>query len=216
MGIILPSAYLAPVSYYALLLAHGGELHIEQWEHYVKQTVRNRAVIATEAGRMSLTIPVEHNGGRKTAMRDVRISEHGNWQHLHWQALRAAYEGSPYFEFYCDDLAVFYHDKPSKYLLDFSLKLQQTVCNLISLPWQPQLTDAYQREGDFIDLRNAFNAPAVGGKPYWQVFQTRHGFQPDLSIVDLLFNMGPEALLVLRDYPKDSFLPSPTNKNTQP
>jgi hypothetical protein len=70
--IILPSAYLAPVGYYALLLAHGREVRIEQWEHYVKQTLRNRAVIATEAGRMALTIPVEHNGGKKMAMRDVK------------------------------------------------------------------------------------------------------------------------------------------------
>ena len=105
--IILPSAYLAPVGFYALMLAHGREVRTEQWEHYVKQTVRNRAVIATEAGRMNLTIPVEHNGGKKMAMRDVKISDHGNWRHLHWQALRSAYEHSPFFEFYADEMAVF-------------------------------------------------------------------------------------------------------------
>lgn len=196
--IILPSAYLAPVSYYALMLAHGREVLIEQHEHYVKQTLRNRTVIATEAGRMALTIPVEHSGGKKVAMRDVRISEHGNWKHLHWQALRAAYDKSPFFEFYTDDFALFYDTKPTKFLLDFCLQLQQTVCGLLNMQFEPRLTESYMPEGEFTDLRSAFCKPKVNTTPYYQVFAHRHGFLPDLSIVDLLFNMGPEGLLVLK------------------
>ena len=197
--IILPSAYLAPVGYYALLLAHGREVRIEQWEHYVKQTLRNRAVIATEAGRMPLTIPVEHNGGKKMAMRDVKISDHGNWRHLHWQALRSAYEHSPYFEFYADEIAVFYEGKPSAYLLDFNMKLQQTICSMLNLDFEPRLTERYEGEGSFTDLRGSSFYCPDNELPYYQVFGDRHGFMGGLSIIDLLCNMGPEGLLVLRD-----------------
>ena len=203
--IIVPSAYLAPVSYYALLLAHGREVCIEQWEYYVKQTLRNRAYIATEAGRMALTLPVEHNGGKKQLMRDVRISDHGNWRHLHWQALKAAYDSSPFFEFYADEFAHFYEGKPTVFLQDFCLQLQQLVCELLNLDYEPQLTDTYLPEGDFLDLRSEPDyKPAVSSVPYYQVFASRHGFMADLSIADLLFNMGPEGLLVLRDMTKQA------------
>ena len=192
--VILPSAYLAPVSYYALLQAYGREVQIEQWEHYVKQTLRNRAVIATENGRMNLSVPIEHNGGRKIAMRDVRISDHGNWRHLHWQALKAAYDRSPFFEFYADEFAVFYEGKPTAYLLEFNLLLQELVCRLLNIDWHPRLTENYHSIGQFPVMTDAFVL-----RPDYQVFASRHGFLPDLSIVDLLFNMGPESLLVLRD-----------------
>ena len=198
--IIVPSAYLAPVSYYALIAAHGREIFIEQHERYIKQTLRNRAVIATEAGKMTLSIPVEHSAG-KVLMRDIRISDHGNWRHLHWQALQSAYDRSPFFEYYADDFRPFYEDNAPRFLLDFNLRLQQTVCELLNLEWTPQLTDTYQETEQGKDFRNA----KIGGfieeisQPYYQVFADRHGFLADLSIVDLLFNMGPEALLVLRD-----------------
>ena len=202
--IILPSAYLAPVGFYALMLAHGREVRTEQWEHYVKQTVRNRAVIATEAGRMNLTIPVEHNGGKKMAMRDVKISDHGNWRHLHWQALRSAYEHSPFFEFYADEMAVFYEGRPTAYLLDFNMQLQETVCQMLGMDCPSLLTESYQAEGDFTDLRNGSTDGLTREVAYYQVFSDRHGFMGGLSIADLLFNMGPESLLVLRDMRVDS------------
>lgn len=199
------TAYLAPVSYYARLYA-AKEARIEQWEHYVKQTYRNRCVIASAQGPLPLTIPTESNGGEKCLMRDVRISDHGNWRHLHWNAMEAAYRQSPFYEYYADDFRPFY-EKRYTFLLDFNEQLRQLVCSLIGFNPHVELSTEYLHEvpdGD-TDLRSLIHPkhpctealPAYTPRPYYQVFKERHGFLPDLSIIDLLFNMGPESLLVL-------------------
>jgi hypothetical protein len=200
------TAYLAPVSYYAKLYA-AEEARIEQWEHYVKQTYRNRCVIATAQGPLPLTIPTESNGGEKCLMRDVRISDHGNWRHLHWNAIESAYRQSPFFEYYADDFHPFY-EKKYDFLLDFNEQLRELVCNLIGFTPCTELSTEYLHEvpeGD-TDFRTLIHPkrpctealPGYMPRPYYQVFKERHGFLPDLSIVDLLFNMGPESLLVLK------------------
>lgn len=203
----LSTAYLAPVCYYAQLL-HNDLVLVEQHEHYIKQTYRNRANIATTNGVMPLTIPVEHAKGGKTLMRDLRMSNHGHWRHLHWQALVSAYDRSPFFEYYADDIRPFYEEEKTSYLLEFNLKLQETICSLLNLKTNINLTTEYKAEGDFLDLRNAITPKGQGKnsglivqnpQPYYQVFAQRHGFLANLSIVDLLFNMGPEALVVLHD-----------------
>ena len=181
--VCLSTAYLAPISYYRQMLLYDTVL-IEQHENYVKQTYRNRACIMTASGIMPLTIPVEHHGG--------------------------AYDKSPFFEYYADDFRPFYESKPTVYLLDYNMRLQQLVCDLINLHPAVSLTTTYQKDGDFLDLRNAITPKRgcsldgktnIDGKSsvpeYYQVFAQRHGFTADLSIVDLLFNMGPEALLTL-------------------
>ena len=200
------TAYLAPVSYYAQLYAATEGARIEQWEHYVKQTYRNRCIIATAQGPLPLTIPTESNGGEKCLMRDVRISDHGNWRHLHWNALESAYRQSPFFEYYADDFRPFY-EKKYDFLLDFNEQLRELVCNLIGFSPRVELSTEYQHEvpAGGTDLRTLIHPkrpctealPGYTPRPYYQVFKERHGFLPDLSIVDLLFNMGPESLLVL-------------------
>lgn len=206
----LSTAYLGPVSYYAKLYA-ADEVRMEQWEHYVKQTYRNRCVIATANGRLALTIPTESNGGEKCLMRDVRISDHGNWRHLHWNALEAAYGQTPFFEYYADDFRPFY-EKKYPFLLDFNEQLRALVCSLIGFTPRVELTKEYVHEvpeGAACDFRGRIHPKTdfrqdetFVAKPYYQVFSTRHGFLPELSIADLLFNMGPESLLVLRDSTK--------------
>lgn len=184
------------MSYYVWLWAHGREIRIEQCEYYVKQTLRSRAYIAGAHGRECLTVPIVHKAGGKILMRDVRISDHGNWRHLHWQALRTAYDKSPFFEFYADEFAHFYEGRPTEWLLEFNLMLTETVCGLMGMDFSPMLTEEYCAEGDFVDLRGeAFGSGQE--EPYYQVFAERNGFVGGLSIVDLLFNMGPEALIVL-------------------
>ena len=107
--IYLSSAYLAPVEYYTKLFACE-KAYVEQYDNYVKQTYRNRCVIAAADGPLALTIPTEKSGTPKCLMKDVRISDHGNWRHIHWNALVAAYRNSPFFEYYADDFHVFYSE----------------------------------------------------------------------------------------------------------
>ena len=215
--VCLSSAYLPPVSYFCCMMA-ADRVFVDGHEHYVKQTYRNRANIATASGLMSLTIPVEHGKEGNVPIRDLKISEHGNWRHLHWQALQAAYDKSPFFEYYADDFRPFYEQKEGCSLFDYNRRLQKLVCDLIGLDCRVEQTSHYVAEGEFVDLRNVITPKSRGVNcvakkmydclaerddrrvRYYQVFAERNGFMPDLSIVDLLFNMGPESLVVLNNH----------------
>lgn len=204
---LLSTAYLAPVQYYAKLYTYP-EVMIEQMDHYVKQTYRNRCVIAAPDGPLVLTIPTVKPDTEKCPLRDIRISDHGNWRHLHWNALCSAYNHTPYFEYYRDDFAPFYEQKHYTFLVDYNEALLQLVCSLIDLTPQLSRTITYQAEpptcvADFRELIHpkriaAEVDPMFRPVPYYQVFQERLGFLPNLSIADLLFNMGPESLLILK------------------
>ncbi len=183
----LSTAYLAPVSWYAAA-ARAGRVVVEQHEHYVKQTCRNRCRIAMPDGAVDLVVPVEAASSH-AAIADIRISEHGNWRHHHWSALRTAYGKSPFFEYYADDFEPLYARRQT-FLVDFNEALQQIVCRLMDLDVAFVRSESYAPPVAFEDL------PAMQ-KPYYQVFSPRNGFLPDLSIVDLLFNLGPESLLYL-------------------
>ena len=195
--------YLAPVPLYVQLYA-ADVLLVDDVSPFVKQTYRSRAVIAAESGAQQLTIPVIHDGGR-VAMRDVRISEHGNWRHQHWNSLVSAYRKSPFFEYYADDFAHFYEEKDG-FLLDFNLRLHAVVSELLGLERGVKfLSSAEVDAAAAVDMRCIAEPKSLAsmqcacGQPYYQVFAQRNGFIPSLSIVDLLFNTGPEGLLVLRD-----------------
>lgn len=103
----LSSAYLAPVEYYTKLLAYDKVL-VEQHDHYIKQTYRNRCTIAGPSGELALSIPTVKPDTLKCPMKDIRISDHGNWRHLHWNAIESAYNSTPFFEYYKDDFRPFY------------------------------------------------------------------------------------------------------------
>ena len=195
--------YLAPVPLYVHLYA-ADRFVIDDVSPFVKQTYRSRAAIASESGAQQLTIPVVHDGGR-VAMRDVRISEHGNWRHQHWNAIVSAYRKSPFFEYYADDFAHFYEEKDG-FLMDFNLRLHGMVSELLGLERGVEFLSARDVDAAAVsDLRNIAEPKVlasmrgVGELPYYQVFAQRNGFIPSLSIVDLLFNTGPEGLLLLRD-----------------
>lgn len=205
MQILLSSAYLPPVQYFAHLQS-AEQVWIEQYDHYQKQTYRNRCVIAAPDGPLSLTVPIEKPNTQKAFMSDIRISDHGNWRHLHWNAIESAYNHTPFFEYYKDDFRPFY-EKKFDFLVDYNEQLCQLVCQLIDIDTSFQRTESYIAEpsNTIIDLRDAIHpkkelmddAP-FSAVPYYQVFQERLGFLPNLSIIDLLFNMGPEAILVLQ------------------
>ncbi len=203
---LLSSTFFGPVQWYQKLVQSERVL-IEQHDHFIKQTYRNRCIIATGQGPQALTVPVESPQGLridKTEMKDVRISDHGSWRHLHWQALQSAYGESPFFEFYADDLHPFF-EKHWDFLFDFNLAITQKMCELLDIEPHIELTEEYIQcsNCDVIDYRDAIRPKhplpdtTFAPRPYYQVYQQKFGFLPNLSILDLLFNEGNEAMLYL-------------------
>ena len=297
--ILLSSTYFGPVQWYQKLNRH--RCVIEQHDNFVKQTYRNRCVIASANGPQTLTVPTERYDGLKCPMRDIRISDHGNWRHLHWQALVSAYGETPFFEYYADDLRPYFEERRWTYLLDFNLDIMNTLCSLLDVRPTLSLSDHYittdaptavhaattaahaatttahaaatattggsdsmgeeaelnaernlfeeakgagskaesklfekakgtgsnaesklfeeakgagsmggeagsmggEAGSKFIDLRDAIRPKRplpdneFDPRPYYQVRAARHGFLPNLSVLDLLFNEGPEGIFWL-------------------
>lgn len=201
MPLLLCSAYLPPVSFFMAMKGHGQVL-VEQFDSYHKQTYRNRCVIATSNGPQSLTIPVVHGNTPRQFMRDIRISSHGNWRHLHWNAFSSAYMNSPFFMYYEDDIRPVFEGNHS-FLVDFNAELLDIVLKLVGINAEVTFTDGYVTEGSvphYDDFRHLVDPGVTGDmefKPYYQVFSERTGFIPNLSIADMLFNLGPETPLYL-------------------
>lgn len=209
--LILPSAYMAPVQYYAHLYTAGQAVE-DRGEHFIKQTYRNRCCIATPDGPLPLTVPIVRENATRTPMHQIRLSDHGNWRHMHWNALQSAYDSSPFFMYYADELREVF-EKPFTYLVDFNEALENLFLDFLSLPQGIEVSHDYiaAPPAGSTDLREALSPKAPAGSdplfrpvPYYQVFASRTGFIPNLSIADLLFNMGPESRLVLRDSIKAS------------
>jgi hypothetical protein len=206
--VLLSTTYFGPIQWYQKLY-RADHVLIEQHETFQKQTFRNRCVIASANGPLTLTVPVERSsGGVQTAapssayIRDMRISDHGNWRHLHWHALLSAYGDSPFFEYYQDDLHPFF-ERHWRFLFDFNEAIRQTLCSLLDIHPSVGLTAEYRRGAVTRDFREAIHPKhpypdsSFTPRPYYQVYSSRHGFLPNLSILDLLFNMGPESIFYL-------------------
>ena len=188
---LLPTAYLAPIKYYAILL-QAKNCSIEHHEHFVKQSIRNRCEIYGANGELRLTIPKERKGSSKTIISKIKISYKDDWQKLHWNAIKSAYNSSPFFEYYSNELEVFYQEKESN-LIIFNNKLQEVILDLLQEENNSTPTVEYLHSGNFTDLRN-HDFILENPEKYNQVFMEKHGFIPNLSILDLLFNLGPESL----------------------
>ena len=198
---LLSSTYFGPIQWYQKLFRYQRCI-VEQHDNFIKQTYRNRCVISATQGVQALSIPVEPapqtSVSGKVAMKDVRISDHGNWRHLHWNALTSAYGESPFFEYYEDDIRPFF-EKQYTFLLDFNM--MGAVATFID---PSGIFHSSSANGDVVsDFRDAIRPKRpledleFSPKPYYQVFSQKHGFLPNLSILDLLFNEGNESVLFL-------------------
>ena len=206
---LLQTTYFGPIQWYQKLYRYDQTL-IEQYDSYQKQTYRNRCVIATANGLQALTVPVEHNVQRSTfsvQCKDLRISDHNQWRRVHWNALQSAYSESPFFDYYADDIRPFF-EKKYEFLVDFNEAIRQTVCDLLDIQPKVEYTSTFLSPltshlsplDDFREVINAKHPQADADfqpRRYWQVFEGKHGFQANLSILDLLFNMGNEAVFYL-------------------
>ena len=194
---VLPMFYLPPVEYFAQLNSYNPDFVIEKHEHFPKQTYRNRANIYSPDGMLTLVVPVIKGSKVHTPVKDVKISYDFRWQRLHWMSLQGCYRRSAYFEYYEDDLAPFY-EKKETFLFDYNDQLLQLILKLLKIKATVNYTDTYEPEyPSLADLRHTINSKKESDfqqKPYFQVFEERHGFMKNLSIVDLLFNQGPQSI----------------------
>jgi hypothetical protein len=206
MDIYLTTAYLAPVQYYTKFLT-GDKVFIEQNDNYVKQTYRNRCTIVSANGPISLSIPVVHSSSEKVRTKDIRIADHGNWRHIHWNAIVSAYNSTPFFEFYRDDFYPFFHKK-TDFLFDFNNELQSLIVGLLNIEADIFLSDEYRTalSSSELDMRESIHPkkdwrtdPDFTPARYYQVFEQKFAFIENMSIIDLLFNMGNEGLIVLHN-----------------
>ena len=224
MKALLSSTYFGPIQWYQKLNRYD-ECLIERHESFIKQTYRNRMIIPTTNGPLSLTIPTNHD--ISLSMKDIRISDHANWRHVHWNALLSAYGESPFFEYYQDDIRPFY-EKKYEFLFDFNMETTAKMIELLDIRPKISVTDEYVLSEErrvkseefnglanhkvqssnlkvqsIVDFRDAIRPkkplpdPEFESKRYYQVYGQKYGFQPNMSILDLLFNEGNEAIFFL-------------------
>lgn len=217
MKALLSSTYFGPIQWYQKLNRYD-ECLIERHESFIKQTYRNRMLIPTTNGPLALTIPTNHN--TSLAMKDIRISDHANWRHVHWNALLSAYGESPFFEYYQDDIRPFY-EKKYEFLFDFNMEITEKMIELLDIRPKISITNEYflseerkvmseefnsftkHKVESFKDFREAIRPKKplpdaeFESKRYYQVYEQKFGFQPNMSILDLLFNEGNEAIFYL-------------------
>lgn len=202
---IFSSALFGPVQYFTHL-ASVDEAIIETDCNYSRQTYRNRFVILGANGVIPLTVPVEKVHNKKTVTRDVKIAYETPWQDLQWKSIVSAYNSSPYFLYYRDEFEPIFQKK-WKYLLDLNMASTELAKECIDIDTKLVTTkDYYSPSTTDIDLRDLIHPKrksetdlSFQPSPYRQVFNLGGEFIPNLSIIDLIFNKGPEALLILRD-----------------
>ncbi len=204
-NILLSTSYFAPVHYYARFIAHS-KVYIEQFEHFNKQTYRNRAVILGGNGPITLIVPVIKGRRPKIHVKDIKISYEMNWQRNQWQTIVSAYNSSPYFEYYFDEIKPFF-EKKTTYLFDLNQEINETICELLDIENTSILTKNFEQVPKItLNFRETISpknktAPDSAFQPaeYTQVFSDKFGFTPNLSILDLLFNEGPNSYTILEE-----------------
>ncbi len=199
-NLLLSTAYFPPISYFSKIANYNNVL-IETQDNYIKQTYRNRCNIMSANGKLTLSIPVIKSGNLKTPTKDIIIDYDTNWQKNHFRSIMSAYKSSPFYEFYIDDFLHIFENK-TKYLLDLNNNILSILVDNLEIESNISFTKEYLKDIPLSsDYRNNIipkkETPEFKQKEYWQVFIDKFPFEKDLSIIDLLFNKGPEASLFL-------------------
>lgn len=196
--ILLSTAYFPPIQYFTLFM-EGSDIIIEGHENYTKQTYRNRCKIYSPNGVQVLSVPVERGSFHKVNITDLRIDYSRPWQNNHLRALKTAYSSSAFYEFYIDELAEIISQKYD-YLIDMNMDMLGNLLALLELDNKLDISLSYKDKGTVDnDYRDSFHPKKEDQEfiydipEYFQVFSIEKGFVPNLSILDLIFNMGPEA-----------------------
>ncbi len=199
-NILIHPTYFPSISHYVAML-QADSVTFEMEDNFQKQTNRNRMYIYSPNGVQLLNIPVKHAVEKHQKYKDVRIENDFGWQKNHFKSLEAAYRTSPFFEYFEDDFRPLF-EKKHEFLMDLNLEVFELVNESLGINIQPEKTIEFFHEvSDYKDFR-----PLVNGKKdttqleeYTQVFNEKHGFINNLSILDLLFNEGRYAVDYLKN-----------------
>ena len=191
---LLPLAYLGPIYYYAILKQK--KCLLEKNEFFIKQSIRNRCEIYNANGRLKLSIPKKRENSSKTLVNKIKISYSQNWKKIHWNSIVSSYNSSPYFEFYKDNFLNFFMSNNEELLFNFNVKLQLILMEILEIDKKINFTTKYNKFGSFTDLRD-LNWSNIKINKYDQVFMEKNDFQHNLSVLDLIFNLGPNSSVYL-------------------
>ena len=203
-SIILSTTYLGPIRYFSRFFLPYPVL-IERNENYLKQSYRNRCIIYGANGPLTLVVPVQRGSFHKTAINELEIDYDTDWQANHWRSIISSYKSAPFFEFYIDDLIPWYQQK-FRFLIDYNTSLMKVFLRHLEIEQGFSFTKSFikQYPSKLLDYREkihpkrSFRDTFFKNLEYTQVFSPKHGFIPNLSILDLLFNLGPGSAEFLR------------------
>jgi len=205
MDIILHPSYFPSISHFAAI-AQSDSITFEMEDNFQKQTNRNRTYIYSPNGIQLLNIPIKHSNLSHQKTKEIKIEQEFDWQKQHFKSLEAAYRSSPFFEYFEDDLLPIFQKKHT-FLMDLNLEAFDIVCKCLRMKLQFDTTTEYFHEienPEVVDFRYLVNGKKDHSvfEPYTQVFDDKHGFLNNLSVLDLLFNEGKFAM----DYLKNQIL----------
>jgi len=199
MDILIHPNYFPNIHQFTQIIKANNIL-FEVSDNYQKQTFRNRTYVYGANGKLGLFIPVIHSHKNRELFKDVKISYESNWMDLHLKSLQSAYRSSPYFEYFEDDFIKLY-SKKEKFLVDFNIKCIKLISNLLDLNLDFKISNEYvEKTNDIIDLRDLSNArkeKKIETPKYIQVFESKHGYINNLSIIDLIFSEGPNSVSLI-------------------
>ena len=199
MNTLLFPTYFPSVSHF-VAMTQAESITFEMEDNFQKQTNRNRMYIYSPNGVQLLNVPVKHSKEKHQKTKDIRIEDAFDWQKQHFKSLEAAYRTSPFFEYFEDDLAPIFQKKHT-FLMDLNFEAMEIVSDCLGFDFSYKKTEEYFHEAPlFSDFRNLANGKkdTYEFESYTQVFEEKHGYLNNLSILDLLFNEGRYAMDYLK------------------